>query len=216
MQAVAAHAWAVATEPAVDAATIDALQNGLQGWQVEGKGQAAAGPDAKPVWSCEDGVVRCAGKGFGFLRFDRQLQDFRLELDYRFPKKGNSGIGIRTIPFTEKFDTRPSVAAYEVQLLSDAGTAPGKGSCASLYGYVAPSANTSRPVGEWNSMVIECRGPRIRVIHNGTTVIDFDQTTLRETAKKSLSGSVCLQNHGSVVEFRKILVTDMSATGTSN
>ncbi len=196
-----------AAEPVV----VDALANGLEGWTIDGAGQASTGPGAAAVWTCEDGVVRCTGKGFGFLRFTRPLEDFRLELEYRFPKKGNSGIGIRTIPFTKNFDTRPSVAAYEIQLLSDAGSPPGKGSCGSLYQYVAPSANVSRPVGEWNSMQIECRGPRIRITHNGTDIIDFDQTTLKETAKKPLAGNVCLQNHGSVVEFRKVRITDITA-----
>jgi hypothetical protein len=58
-------------------------------------------------------------------------------------------------------------------------------------------------------MVIECRGPRITIEHNGTTVIDFDQSTRKDTAAKPLSGSVCLQNHGSVVEFRNIALASL-------
>lgn len=197
--------------PAAEPAVVDALAKGLDGWTIDGAGQAPTEPGAVPVWTFADGVVQCSGKGFGFLRFDKPLGDFRLELEYRFPKKGNSGIGIRTIPFTKNFDTRPSVAAYEIQLLSDAGSPPNKGCCGSLYRYVAPSANPSRPVGEWNSMRIECQGPRIRITHNGTEIIDFDQTTLAETAKKPLSGNVCLQNHGSAVEFRNIRITEIAS-----
>jgi hypothetical protein len=206
---LAGLAFASAALRAAEPAVIDALAQGIDGWTIDGAGQAPTEPGAMPVWTFADGVVRCTGKGFGFLRFDRPLEDFRLELEYRFPKKGNSGIGIRTIPFNGKLETRPSFAAYEVQLLSDAGSPPNKGCCGSLYRYVAPSANPSRPVGEWNSMRIECQGPRIRITHNGTEIIDFDQTTLADTAKKPLRGNVCLQNHGSAVEFRNIRITEI-------
>ena len=61
-------------------------------------------------------------------------------------------------------------------------------------------------------MVVECRGPRIRIVHNGTDVIDFQQSTRKETVTKPLTGSISLQNHGSVVEFRNIRLTDLSSS----
>lgn len=203
-------AWSRSESAAEEAMPADLLQNGLDGWTVDGAREVQDGDQRVAVWTYADGVVTCFGKGFGFLRYQKELADFRLALEYRFPKKGNSGIGIRTGTFTGAASTRPSFAAYEVQLLSDAGTPPSPGACASLYRYVAPRVNASRPVGEWNSMVIECRGPRVRIIHNDVDVMDFDQTTKPETAAKPLRGNVCLQNHGSRVEFRKILLTELA------
>ena len=85
---------------------------------------------------------------FGFLRYSKQeYADFNLRLEYRFavpdkvkPRKGNSGIGIRTVAFDPKrsTETRPSYAGYEIQLLDDAGKKPDKHSTGSLYRYVAP------------------------------------------------------------------------------
>lgn len=196
---------------AARADTADLLEHGLDGWVVEGTQDAADRGGHAPVWTFADGVVRCSGGGFGFLRREATVSDFRLELEYRFPRNGNSGIGIRTGPFTGPLETRPSQVAYEIQLLSDAETPPHRGSCCSLYGHEAPRKNVSRPVGEWNTVVVDCRGPRIRVVHNDVEVIDFDQSTRPETAKKPLSGSICLQNHGSVVEFRGIRLTDRPA-----
>ena len=190
----------------------DLLERGLDGWVVEGTLDAEERGERVPVWTIADGVARCTGRGFGYLRYDEQVSDFRLEADYRFPKNGNSGIGIRTVPFTGPLESRPSQAAYEIQLLSDAGAPPGRGSCCSLYGHEAPKANTSKAVGEWNSVVVECRGPRIRIVHNGTDVIDFQQSTRKETVTKPLTGSISLQNHGSVVEFRNIRLTDLSSS----
>jgi len=196
------------------AGAADLVAHGLAGWIVDGTGgvgDAAQGPGLPPVWTAADGVIRCSGRGFGFLRHETQADDFRLELEYRFPKNGNSGIGIRTPPFTGDVATRPSQAAYEVQLLSDAGKAPDRGSCCAVYGHEPPRENRSRPVGEWNAVAVECRGPRILVWHNGGQVIDFDQSSRPDTAGKPLRGHVCLQNHGSAVEFRGIRLTELAA-----
>lgn len=206
---VALTAWLAAA-----ASAADLLEHGLVGWVVEGSKDYEEQGERVPVWTFADGVVRCSGRGFGYLRRDESYADFRLELEYRFPKNGNSGIGIRTVPFTGPLETRPSQAAYEIQLLSDAGDKPGRGSCCSLYGHEAPTKNVSRPVGEWNAIVVECRGPQIRIGHNGREVLDFDQSTRKDTARKPLAGSICLQNHGSLVEFRGIRMTDLSAAAT--
>ena len=214
--AITATLWAstgrAATKPdgAAAAQAADLLARGLEGWVVEGTRESEERGEKVPVWTFENGVVRCSGRGFGYLRHDATVADFRLELEYRFPKHGNSGVGIRTVPFTGPLETRPSQAAYEIQLLSDAGKAPDRGACCSLYGHEAPRHNTSRPIGEWNTLVVECRGPRIRINHNGVEVIDFDQSTRKDTAAKPLSGSVCLQNHGRIIEFRDVRLTDLA------
>jgi hypothetical protein len=203
---VMATRMCVATEDGADL-----LAQGLDDWAVEGTADVEERGQRVPVWTLADGVVRCSGRGFGYLRYREAVADFRLELEYRFPKNGNSGIGIRTVPFTGPLETRPSQAAYEIQLLSDAGKTADRGSCCSLYGHEAPRQNTSRPVGEWNAIIVECVGPRIRIEHNGEKVIDFDQSTRKDTAKKPFVGSVSLQNHGSQVEFRTIRLTKLTS-----
>ena len=98
-----------------------ALFNGkdLTGWVVEGPAQYKDHDgQVKPMWRVENGLLVCAGRTFGFLRYDRQqFSDFALHVEYQMSPKGNSGIGIRTIPYDPKRSraTRPSFAAYEVQ-----------------------------------------------------------------------------------------------------
>lgn len=176
----------------------------LDGWVVEGTKTLKVDDKEQPVWTVDDGMVHCAGKGFGFLRYDKPLKDFVLKLEYKVNKGGNSGIGIRTVPFQGKADTRPSKAGYEIQILDDAGKAPGKGSSGSLYRYVAPAANATKSSPEWNAIEIECRGPKIRVTLNGRVLHDLDQTTIEEIKNKPLEGSICLQNHGSKAWFRNV------------
>ena len=183
----------------------------LEGWVDEAAPPRKPGVERKKAWSVEDGEIVCAGGGFGFLRYGgKDFGDFTLRLEFQMVKKGNSGIGIRTRPFdaVEGSHTRPSFHSYEIQLLDDAGKPPSPGSTGSLYRYVAPTKNPVKPAGEWNSMEIACRGPVIRIVLNGVPIQDFDQTTRADTREKPLRGSICLQNHGSPVRFRNILVRD--------
>jgi hypothetical protein len=55
-------------------------------------------------------------------------------------------------------------------------------------------------------MEIECRGPKIRITLNGQTIQDVDQSTIAEIKNKPLSGYLCLQNHGKLIEFRNVRV----------
>jgi hypothetical protein len=193
----------------------------LTGWVVEGQKTYKDGDKDKPVWQARDGMISCVTDkgGYGFLRYEKkEYADFRLSLEYRFAKptnpkrRGNSGVGIRTVPFdTKKSDkTRPSAAAYEIQLLDDADRPASKGSTASLYRHVAPSEQAAKAAPEWNKIEIECVGPRIKITLNGKKVIDVDQTSVKEIKDKPLKGYVCLQNHGSQVDFRNVKIRDLT------
>jgi hypothetical protein len=225
-RAMSAHAYwaflivlAIAAPLAADQAAgsgaalegFDSIFNGkdLSGWIVEGTEHFERDGKKEPVWSTSDGAINCAGHGFGFLRFDRELKDFVLSLEYRLERGGNSGIGIRYDKYTGERRTRPSFAGYEIQLLDDAGKEPSKSSTGSLYRYVAPQASAARPAGEWNRILIECRGPRIRITLNDALLHDLDQRTIEAIADKPLRGHVSLQNHGGDVSFRKIQLQEL-------
>ncbi len=190
----------------------------LSGWVVEGpKDYKGANGDRLPMWTVQDGIIVCAGKAFGFMRYEKQqFADFALHVEYRMAPNGNSGIGIRTISFDPKrsAETRPSRACYEVQLLDDAGKPVTKYSSGSLYRYVAPRVNAVKPSPEWNEVDIECRGPRIHVRINDQEVLDCDQSTVEELKKKPLKGYVCLQSHTHKVEFRNVRIREIKETSS--
>jgi hypothetical protein len=201
----------------------------LDGWVVEGPKEDKQG---NANWTVQDGTIVCRGAGFGFLRYDRQqFADFALRVEYRFAppvknRRGNSGLGIRTVPFDPKHSllTRASFASFEIQLMDDAGKAPDAHSTGSLYRYLAPKANPVKAAPEWNTIEVECVGPRIKVRLNGEIVTDADQTTLPdldvkdkpgEAAKapaprnKPLRGYIALQSHSGQVEFRQVRLRDL-------
>jgi hypothetical protein len=196
----------------------------LDGWVVEGPAKTKTG---RSMWSVSDGRIACLGEGFGFLRYDRrEFSDFTLRVEYRFvPTPGgkspaNSGLGIRTGRFdpARSRETRPSYAAFEVQLLDDAGSPPSAHCTGSLYRYKSPTANPARPAPEWNTIEVTCAGPRITIRLNDQPVLEADQSDLADVKTKPLAapapkdkprrGYVALQSHSGRVEFRKIRIRE--------
>ena len=59
--------------------------------------------------------------------------------------------------------------------------------------------NSEKPVGEWNTMVVECLKDQIKVWVNG----DMVNHGFNCTAQK---GQIALQSEGSEVEFRKVII----------
>lgn len=185
-------------------------QNDLDGWQVEGTAHFDGKRGRQAVWTVAAGEVSCAGHGFGYLRYNKQLADFVVSLEFKAGAKTNSGIGLRGIEYLDgNLKTRPSMAGFEVQIMDDADEQPTVDTSGSLYRYVAPKMNAIRKAGEWNRLVITCRGPKIVVLLNGQTVQDFDQTSKPKTADKPLSGYLSLQNHGGPIVFRNIRLKEL-------
>lgn len=196
----------------------------LDGWVVEGTDKDKSG---NPTWVVADGKIVCKGPGFGFLRYDRtQFADFSVTVEYRFFEgagKGNSGLGIRTVPYDAKKtdQTRASFASFEIQLLDDAGKPPSDHGTASLYRYKAPTSNRVKAGPEWNTITVTAVGPKYTIAVNGETVLEADQTELKDLPPKQqpagtplvkdkpLSGWFALQNHGGKVEFRSVKVKEL-------
>jgi hypothetical protein len=202
----ASSLFAADSSPKTDDGFIEPFNGkNFDGWVIEGNKTYKDGNEDKPVWSIKDGMIQIARhKGFGFLRYDEELTDFELKLEYRQQAKSNSGIGIRYDKFTGTAKTRPSFAGYEIQLLDDGAKHPDDHSTGSLYRYVAPTKSAAKPAGEWNELTIECRGPKIKIVLNGQVIQDVDQSKIPAIAKKPLKGHISLQNHGGGADFRAI------------
>ena len=176
----------------------------LDGWVIEGNKSVG-------IWNVtKEGELYCKGKGFGFLRYDKNLCDFEIALEYKMGPDCNSGIGIRGAPYTSH-NKRPSVSGYELQIIADQGKKPSKGSSMSLYRLVTPKVNATRAVSEWNTFKAVCRGPRVTVTLNDQVVQDFDQTTNPRTKNKPLCGYFSVQNHNKEIWYRNIRMRELTA-----
>jgi hypothetical protein len=169
----------------------------LTGWVVMHGGE----------WTVEDGVlVGRNGRDWttnpevsgSWLRSERDYGDFILEFEYAID--GNSGVFLRS-----GLDRNPAFTGYEMQIVSDHGRPPTKGSAGGLYDVVAASRNMSRPAGEWNQVRICYEGERVQIVWNGELVVDYQE------ANRSRRGYIGLQNHDdrSVVKFRNLRITEL-------
>ena len=181
----------------------------LTGWVASGRTTFTRNDREEPVWTIQDGMIVCAGNGYGFLTYDKELGDFIIHVEYRMCPKCNSGLGIRSKKFDGSRGTRPSTSGYEMQIVDDAGRKPGNHSSGSLYRYLAPQVNATKPAGEWNTVDIECRGPKIKITMNGQVIHDVDQSQIDKIKDKPLRGYFCVQNHGRKIEYRKLRLKEL-------
>ena len=75
--------------------------------------------------------------------------------------------------------------------------------CGGVIRTVGPSKNMAKPAGEWNRMIVTCRGSRLQVELNGEEIVDVDlaETDSRDRPAK---GHIGLQDHGQPLEFRNV------------
>jgi len=134
-----------------------------------------------------------------WLRTEREYGDFRLELQYTISQKGNSGVFFRSA-----IERNPAFTGYEMQIHDSPGQPPSKQGPTAIYDTVAPSKNVVRPSGEWNTVTIVAKGPKIVIEANGEKVIDTELS-------RSMKGYIGLQNHDerAVVKFRNIRIEEL-------
>ena len=119
----------------------------------------AKGADGdKNRWTVEDGALTNETKGVNDACTVDEFEDYELEIEYKVPKGGNSGVYLR--------------GAVEVQVYDSHGQKPTDHDAGAIYGGFIPLANPSKPAGEWNKFRILHIGPRITVWHNDVLVQD--------------------------------------------
>ncbi len=174
-----------------------ALFNGkdLTGWQVMGKAPSA--------WKVADGLlindaVQETGqhKSYANIRTEREFEDFNLQVEFRVPADGNSGIYLRGI--------------YEVQVANSYGKKNDTHNCGALYSRILPSENASRPPGQWQTYDITLVDRHLTVIHNGKKIID-NQPVLGCTGGALWSdefrpGPIYLQGDHTSVDYRNMVL----------
>jgi HEAT repeat protein len=163
-------------------------------------------------WQVRDSVLYTTGIGGGWLSTKRLFSNFKLELEFRLPPGGNSGIFIRA---PQEGD--PAYTGMEIQLLDD--YAPQYSDLkpwqytGSIYGVQPPNRRASKPANTWQKIEIDCQGPLIKVTLNGVPIIETNliEHMDRESTHPGLKrrgGYIGLQNHSTRVEFTRIKIQE--------
>ncbi len=182
-----------------------ALFNGkdLTGWKVNDGGKMER-------WGVDKGLLFVEGEGGGWLMTEKEYSDFEIIVDFKLPKAGNSGVGLRS---PMKGD--PAYVGMEIQLL-DEKDPEYKGikewqRTGSIYGVVPPSKDATKPAGEWQTIHITAKGRQIKVELNGTQIVDANLDDHKDDFEKHPGlkrekGHLGLQSHTGRVEFRNVYV----------
>jgi hypothetical protein len=147
-------------------------------------------------WSMVGKVLTNSQSGAN-LRTKALFEDFRLALDVRVPKDGNSGIYLR--------------GRHEVQVEDSPIGEPRAIDMGAIYGFLVPNEAAQRAAGEWQHFDITLIGRRVTVVLNGRTIIN-DQTIPGITggaldSDEGAPGPIYLQGDHTAVEYRNIVIT---------
>jgi hypothetical protein len=166
-----------------------------------------------------NGLLVSLGKPGGHLITDKIYRNYRLEVDYRFAgQPGNCGVLVHASTPRALYKMFPKSIEVQMQhqsagdfwCIGEDITTPDmearrgpkeewggtEGKRRQIKNLTDGSEN---PVGEWNTMVVECVGRDIKVWVNGDLInYGYDCTADR--------GQIALQAEGSEVEFRKLVL----------
>ena len=174
----------------------------------------------KESYVAEDGMIVIKpeqGSG-GNLYTENEYADFIFRFEFQLTPGANNGLGIRA-PLTGD-------AAYvgmELQILDN--TAPVYATLqpyqyhGSVYGVIPAKRDYLKPVGEWNYEEVIVKGTQVKVILNGTLIVDGDIAGPGDNGTmdhndhpglKNKTGHIGFLGHGSVLKFRNIRIRDLS------
>lgn len=204
-----------------------ALFNGkdLSGWHTDIPA-ADANPDLPPSFVVRDGILVSAGKPQGHLITDARFSDYRLVVEWRWPgRPGNCGVLVHASSPRRLYGMFPQ--SIEVQLhhgnagdfwcigedIATPDMEKRRGPKAK-WGVDEGRArriknltdDSERPTGDWNQMIVECKGDTVSVSVNGT-IVNYG---FRCTAT---SGQIAIQAEGAACEFRKVELTALPNIG---
>jgi hypothetical protein len=161
--------------------------NDLGGWHPSG---------STNQWIVTNGVLSSPRSGINLVT-DRKFEDFKLHVEFRYPKESNSGVYLR--------------GRHEVQIQDDFGNEPANDRFSGIYGFISPSVIAARPAGEWQSFDITLVGRMVTVVANGRQVICNQEipgiTGGALDSHEGEPGPLFLQGDHGPIEYRNIVIT---------
>jgi hypothetical protein len=181
----------------------------LDGWVlVGGKG---------PGYVVQDGNLVCPADGGGNLLTEQDYSDFVFRFEFKLADGSNNGVGIRA-----PLEGDIAYTGMEIQILDhDSPRYQGKLKPTqyhgSIYDVIPAKTGFLKEVGEWNHEEITAIGRKIKVVLNGTTIVDADLDTVSDPAilqkhpgLARTKGRIGFLGHGTRVDFRNIRVRPLT------
>ena len=169
-------------------------------------------------WEIVDGTLKTIpGHGVDLIS-DEIYKNFELELEWKVPEGGNSGI----FYFATEEGDNIWQSAPEMQVLDDEEHTDGKNtltSAGALYAMIAPSVSVVKPVGSFNQVRIKVKDNHVEHWLNGTKIVEYVYgsdmmwdlvakskfSTMPQFAKAS-EGHIGLQGDHGVIWYKNIRI----------
>lgn len=163
----------------------------------------------------EDGCIVKKASGFGNLYSEDSFCNFILKFEFQLTPGANNGLGLRHIIVPKGY------LGMELQILDnddpqykDLKPYQYHGG---LYNYAPAKRGYLKSVGEWNKQEVIAQGANIKIILNGTVILD---TNIKKVIKdipydkvqaglRNTCGHIAFLGHDSVVRFRYIRVKNL-------
>ncbi|MGB6153172.1 MAG: DUF1080 domain-containing protein [Pricia sp.] len=183
-------------------------------------------------WKIEEGAMvfyppenRPEGELYDLVT-EKEFTNFKLSLDWKISEGGNSGVmwGVQEEgDFQKPYHTGPEIQVLDNEKHPDA-KAGNTHQAGALYDMVAPTKDVTKPVGEWNTMIITVDNDEKRgsVELNGENIVNFPVgneiwSTMVSKSKfadwdgfgKFIQGKIALQDHGDKVSYRNIKIKEL-------
>ncbi len=181
--------------------------NDVSGWVTAKKDHG------ENIWKVDGGSLTNGKNGANDLCTVEEFRDYELEIEYKIPPKGNSGVYLRGQIEVQIFDS----AGKDKLTSADAGAIYG--------GNFVALRNAQKPPGEWNKYRVLHVGHRITVWHNDALIQDNiyadSQTggTMKVSPTKghkltTRQGPLMLQGDHSHVWYRNIRIRPLFVDGS--
>ncbi len=171
---------------------------------------------APGAWKTVDGVMEKSDGG-GYLWTKDRFGDFVLDCEFKISEGGNSGIFFRTDDTADPVQTGFEIQVYNIER----HPSPVKNDCGALYDLKEPSVYVDKPAGEWNHIILTCKGSSVAVVQNGTEIVnvdlnDWDTPGMNPDGTKNKfkraikdfkrEGHIGFQEHGDPVWYRNVKI----------
>jgi Domain of Unknown Function (DUF1080) len=161
--------------------------NDLGGWKAMG---------SPNQWTVSNGILSSPHSGANIVT-ERTFGDFKLHIEFRYPKESNSGVYLR--------------GRHEVQIQDDFGAEPANDRFSGIYGFISPSQIAAKPAGQWQTYDITLVGRMVTVVANGKMVICNQEipgiTGGALDSNEGAPGPLYLQGDHGPIEYKNIVLT---------
>jgi Domain of Unknown Function (DUF1080) len=158
----------------------------LKGWHTNGPNQ----------WKAVNGVMVSPASGSNIMT-DQLFRDFKLHIEFRYPKGSNSGVYLR--------------GRYEIQIVDSKGKEPTRDYLGAIYGFLPPTEMMAKDAGEWQSYDVTLYGRLVTLAVNGKTVICNQEipgiTGGALDSREGEPGPIMIQGDHGAIDFRNIEIT---------